>query len=58
MPAFSLFDALLGDDRDRWHLALNARNLADRAYLSNCDADDNCYYGERRRISATATYRW
>ncbi|MCW0456110.1 TonB-dependent siderophore receptor [Xanthomonas sacchari] len=58
VPAFTLFDALLGYDRDRWSLALNVHNLADRTYLSNCDAYGNCYYGEQRRVTATATYRW
>ncbi|MBB5884628.1 TonB-dependent siderophore receptor [Xanthomonas sp. LMG 8992] len=58
VPAFALFDALLGYDRDRWNFALNVRNLADKTYLSNCDAYDNCYYGEQRRVMATATYRW
>ncbi|MCI2261873.1 TonB-dependent siderophore receptor [Xanthomonas indica] len=58
VPAFTLFDALLGYDRDRWSLAVNVRNLADKTYLSNCDAYDNCYYGEQRRVMATATYRW
>ncbi|WP_369939025.1 TonB-dependent siderophore receptor [Xanthomonas medicagonis] len=58
VPAFTVFDALLGYDLDRWNLALNVHNLGDRTYLSNCDAYDNCYYGEQRRVTATATYRW
>ncbi|MCW0386256.1 hypothetical protein NB722_000795 [Xanthomonas sacchari] len=44
VPAFTLFDALLGYDRDCWSLALNVHDLADKTYLSNCDAYDNCYY--------------
>ena len=58
VPAVTVFDALLGYDLDRWGLALNVHNLGDRTYLSNCDAYDNCYYGDQRRMTATATYRW
>ena len=58
VPAYTLFDAMLGYDFQHWSLALNARNLADKIYVGrNCDSY-NCGYGERRRVMATATYRW
>lgn len=58
VPAFTLFDAMVGYDFARWSLALNVRNLANKTYLANCDAYGNCYYGDQRKVIATATYRW
>ncbi|MDA8454357.1 TonB-dependent receptor, partial [Acidovorax sp. GBBC 3334] len=42
----------------RWTFALNVRNLTDKTYIGNCDQYGNCYYGDQRRVIATATYRW
>jgi len=59
VPAYTLVDLLLAYDIDRWSLALNVRNLTNRTYLSNCDSTARtCYYGDQRRVVATATYRW
>lgn len=58
VPAYTVLDALVAYEMDRWSLALNVRNLADKTYLANCDAYGSCYYGEPRRITATARYRW
>lgn len=58
VPASTVVDAVVAYDLARWSLALNLRNLADKTYLANCDAYGNCYYGEQRRVTASATYRW
>ncbi len=58
IPSYTLFDAMVGYDFERWSLALNARNLTDRIYVGrNCDSF-SCGYGQRRSLVATATYRW
>jgi iron complex outermembrane recepter protein len=57
IPAFTLWDALVGYDLPHWTLALNARNLTNKEYVANC-ASGSCYYGEPRRAMLTATYRW
>lgn len=58
IPSYTVLDAMLGYDFDRWSLALNTRNLTDRIYLGrNCD-EYSCGYGQRRSVMATATYRW
>ena len=57
IPSHTVLDALLGYDFERWSLALNVRNLVDKTYVANCSAG-NCYYGEPRKVLATATYRW
>ena len=57
VPSYTVFDALLGYDFERWSLALNLRNLGNRNYVANCSSG-SCYYGEPRKVLATATYRW
>lgn len=57
VPSYTLFDGMLGYQFGPWTLALNARNLADKAYLSNCSSG-SCYYGERRKVLGTLSYRW
>jgi iron complex outermembrane receptor protein len=59
VPSYTLVDALVGYDIEQWSLALNVRNLTNKTYLSNCDGTaQTCYYGDQRRVIATATYRW
>ena len=57
VPSYTVIDALIGYDLQRWSLALNLRNLTNKAYISNC-ISGSCYYGELRKAIATATYRW
>jgi CheY-like chemotaxis protein len=57
LPAYTLFDAMLGYDFASWSLALNARNLTDKTTVSTCSYG-SCSYGDVRRVTATATYRW
>ncbi|MBR8653594.1 TonB-dependent siderophore receptor [Achromobacter sp. Marseille-Q0513] len=57
VPSYTVMDAMLGYDFERWSLALNVRNLTNKAYISNCSAGI-CRYGDLRTAVATATYRW
>lgn len=41
-----------------WRFALTATNLLDKEYVGQCGSATTCYYGYRRNILATATYRW
>lgn len=58
VPSLSLFDALLAYDTPRWRLALNGTNLSDKTYVSTCLRRGDCWYGARRTVTATATYRF
>lgn len=58
VPAATVFDAIVGYDIERWSLALNLRNIANKDFLANCDQYGKCYYGAPRSMVATATYRW
>jgi iron complex outermembrane receptor protein len=65
VPAFTLVDARIGYDfgyrtpgLKGVRLALNATNLFDKTYVSQCDGDLMCTYGSRRKLLATLSYRW
>ncbi|WP_210249561.1 TonB-dependent siderophore receptor [Methylobacterium oryzihabitans] len=58
VPDFVLFDAQVHYVRDGWRFAINATNVADRRYVSACISANACYYGDARRVIASASYRW
>lgn len=65
VPAYTLVDARIGYDfgyrtpaLKGVRLALNATNLFDKTYVSQCDGELMCTYGSRRRLLATLSYRW
>lgn len=57
-PSYTLFDAAVRYDLGNWRLQLNAQNLADKEYISACNAVYWCYYGYQRSVSLTARYSW
>jgi iron complex outermembrane receptor protein len=65
VPQYTLVDAALRYDLGAawsslrgWDVALNARNIGDRRYVSYCDAATSCLYGESRTILGTLRVRW
>lgn len=59
VPAYTLIDAMIGYDFERWSLALNVRNLTNKTYIATCNTlSKTCYFGDQRKVVATATYRW
>ncbi|MFP2895176.1 TonB-dependent siderophore receptor [Corallococcus sp. 4LFB] len=58
VPGFTLVDANVHYERGPWRAAINAANLGDKTYVSSCSSAAACFYGERRRASATVGYTW
>lgn len=56
VPAFTLVDLMVSYTVGLWRYALNASNAADKTYIASCTY--GCFYGEPRKLVATATYRW
>ena len=54
---YTLTDASIRYDFDDVRLALNVSNLFDREYTTTCN-DLVCYFGDGRRVIASATYNW
>jgi iron complex outermembrane receptor protein len=57
-PPATLLDALLSWDNGRWRYAVNASNLTDKTYFAACLNRGDCWYGTRRKLVASAGYRW
>ncbi|WP_063088872.1 MULTISPECIES: TonB-dependent siderophore receptor [unclassified Thalassospira] len=56
--SFALFDASLNYQIDpNWALGVNATNLFDDQYITNC-SQYRCYIGDGRRVIANLTYNW
>lgn len=58
LPGNFLVDASLHYDVKDWRLAVNAANLFDKKYIGTCDGENYCYYGNRRTVLGTVTYKW
>lgn len=56
LPSYGLIDAMVSYRTGPWRFALNVSNLADRNYIASCTY--GCFYGEPRRATVSATYRW
>ncbi|MFC7053308.1 TonB-dependent siderophore receptor [Hansschlegelia quercus] len=64
-PAVTLFDGQVKLDLARFSpqlvgatLKVNATNIFDKKYVSQCDGSAMCTFGVRRTIIATLNYRW
>lgn len=57
-PRWLLFDASIGYRHDDWRLSLNGTNLADKVQIHQCLQRGDCFYGPRRTLTLTATYRF
>ncbi|MNT67980.1 Ferrichrome-iron receptor precursor [compost metagenome] len=54
----TLFDAMLAYDHGPVRVALNVTNLFDKKYLTTCLARGDCYFGARRTVVGSVTYRF
>ena len=58
VPSQTLIDAMISWENAQWRLALTANNLTDKTYFSTCLSRGDCWYGARRNVVASATYRF
>ena len=57
-PSVALLDLLLAYETAQWRYALNIQNATDKEYVSTCLSRGDCWYGARRNVVASATYRF
>jgi len=57
-PGYTLFDAMFAYENDQWRLQVTGTNLADKNYFSSCLARGDCFYGNRRTVLGTLTYKF
>jgi len=58
VPSYTLGDAAVHYEWDNWRLALNVANIADKTYVASCSSLTACFYGDRRRITGSVSYKW
>jgi iron complex outermembrane receptor protein len=58
LPGVTLADAAIHYQRGNYRFSVNAQNLFDKIYVSSCSSMNGCYYGLRRAVIGTVTYRW
>jgi iron complex outermembrane receptor protein len=65
VPSFTLFDltarydlGVLFKTLDKWDVAVNVKNVADKRYVGSCDDAVDCYYGPGRYVSGTLRARF
>jgi iron complex outermembrane receptor protein len=59
VPEYVLFDATVHYNwNDHWRASITASNIGDRRFVSSCQAELSCFYGEARRVLANVSYKW
>ncbi|MBR0839533.1 TonB-dependent siderophore receptor [Bradyrhizobium liaoningense] len=58
VPAVVLGDLALHYEWQNWRTALNVINLTDKIYVASCSFNTSCFYGDRRRVTASVSYKW
>jgi iron complex outermembrane receptor protein len=58
IPGVALADLVFAYETAAWRYALNINNVTDKVYFSTCLSRGDCWYGARRNIVASATYRF
>jgi iron complex outermembrane receptor protein len=51
-------DAAVHYEWQNWRAALNVINIADTIYVASCASETSCFYGDRRRVTASLAYKW
>ncbi|RYF95970.1 MAG: TonB-dependent receptor, partial [Caulobacteraceae bacterium] len=65
VPSYTLLDALIrvrlesfSSNLTGWDASVNAINLSDKRYVTNCDTVSQCFYGQGRVVKVTLGRRW
>ncbi|MFT4121338.1 TonB-dependent siderophore receptor [Bradyrhizobium sp.] len=58
VPSVVLGDLAVHYEWQNWRTAINVINLTDKIYVASCASDTSCFYGDRRRVTASVSYKW
>jgi iron complex outermembrane receptor protein len=58
VPSYVVADAAIHYDVKNWRFALNVTNIGDKIYVGSCQTATACFYGDRRRAIASASFKW
>jgi iron complex outermembrane receptor protein len=57
-PSYTLYDAMFAWENANWRWQITGTNLADNIHVTTCLARGDCFYGVRRTILSTLTYKF
>jgi iron complex outermembrane receptor protein len=57
-PDHTLFDAMFAYEDKNWRFQVTGTNLADKIYFASCLSRGDCFYGNRRNVIGTLTYKF
>ena len=58
VPGYVVGDALVHYDYAGLRMAVNLQNVTDETFVGSCSTPNACFYGERRKITGSVSYRW
>jgi iron complex outermembrane recepter protein len=58
VPGRVLGDLFVHYEYAGWRAAINVQNLTDEIYVAGCSAPAACFYGDRRRVTGSLSYKW
>lgn len=58
VPSVVLGDLAVHYEWQNWRTAINVINLTDKIYVASCASASSCFYGDRRRVTASVSYKW
>ncbi|MEZ5472407.1 MAG: TonB-dependent siderophore receptor [Marinicella sp.] len=56
--AYTLFDFMIGYEKGAYDFSLNVDNLTDKTTTTSCLARGDCFYGQKRTITASVKYQF
>ncbi|WMS86743.1 TonB-dependent siderophore receptor [Pleionea litopenaei] len=56
--AYTVFDLMLGYEMGALDFSLNIDNLSDKTIITSCLSRGDCFYGQKRTITASVRYRY
>lgn len=57
-PGYGLVDAVVHYNIKKWKVSIDASNLFDKNYISQCTSEVDCFYGLRRNVVMTLTRKF
>jgi iron complex outermembrane receptor protein len=58
VPSVVLGDLAVHYEWQNWRAAVNVLNVTDETYVASCASVNACFYGDRRRVTASLAYKW
>ncbi len=55
---YTLFDLMIGYEKGSYDFTLNVDNVSDKTVVTSCLARGDCFYGQKRTITASVKYKF